>query len=124
MSNATNVASTCESLFNDVEDLGSGVAAIGQLLRFGQHEAYPDVLNGIGVVLHHLGKTMSGLNEQFMTGGTYRNIRELEKKEEDARILQQHQADREKAIADLRAILSTATVSATGPAVDMQVAKG
>lgn len=108
MSNTTNVASTCESLFNDVEDLGSGVAAIGQLLRFGQHEAYPDVLNGIGVVLHHLGKTMSGLNNQFMDGGAYRNIRELEKREEDARILQQNQADKEKLVADPRAILSTA----------------
>lgn len=108
MSNQKNVASVCESLFNDVGDLGSGVAAIGQLLRFGQNEAYPDVLNGIGVVLHHLGKTMNGLNEQFMEGGAYRNIHELEKREADARILQEYQADKEKLIADLRAILSTA----------------
>jgi hypothetical protein len=108
MSNTTNVASTCESLFNDVEDLGSGVAAIGQLLRFGQHEAYPDVLNGIGVVLHHLGKTMSGLNAQFMDGGVYRNIHELEKKEAEALLAQQNQNEKEKNIEALKLLLSTA----------------
>jgi len=78
-----NSSSQCETLFNDVNDLGSGIAAIGQLLRFSQDEAYPDVLNGIGAVLHHLGKTMQGLNTQFIDG-TYQNIRAMEVKEEQA----------------------------------------
>lgn len=72
-----NAARECEDLFNDVNDLGSGVAAIGQLLRFSQEEAYPDVIDGIGAVLHHLGKTMQGLNGKFLDGA-YRNIREME----------------------------------------------
>lgn len=88
-----NSSSQCETLFNDVNDLGSGVAAIGQLLRFSQDEAYPDVLNGIGAVLHHLGKTMQGLNTQFVNG-TYQNIRAMEVKEEQAAAQEKAAAER------------------------------
>lgn len=76
-----NIARQCETLFNDVNDLGAGVAAIGELLRFSQDEAYPSVLNGVGIVLHHLGKTMVGLNTQFLAEA-YQGIRDLEVKEE------------------------------------------
>jgi hypothetical protein len=76
-----NIARQCETLFNDVNDLGAGVAAIGELLRFSQDEAYPSVLNGVGIVLHHLGKTMAGLNTQFLAE-SYQGIRDLEVKEE------------------------------------------
>lgn len=83
-----NASGQCETLFNDVNDLGAGVAAIGELLRFSQDEAYPSVLNGVGIVLHHLGKTMSGLNQQFLEG-TYQGIRALEVKEEQDQIIKQ-----------------------------------
>lgn len=76
-----NASSQCESLFNDVNDLGSGVAAIGHLLRSSQEETYPFVLDGIGSVLYYLGKTMQGLNTQFVDSA-YKNIRTMEIREE------------------------------------------
>lgn len=94
-------ASQCEILFNDVRDLGSGVAAIGQLLRFSQEEAYPDVLDGIGAALHHLGRSMCEINAKFLDG-TYQHIRALEEGTEQG-------ATADEARIELRKLLDAAT---------------
>jgi len=72
-----DAATQCETLFNQVDDLGAGVAAIGDLLQFGKDEAYPDTLNGVGIVLRQLGANMRGLNAEFLDK-PYKGIRALE----------------------------------------------
>ncbi|MBI3284036.1 MAG: hypothetical protein HYZ65_04175 [Burkholderiales bacterium] len=78
-----NAAGQCETLFSQVDDLGAGIAAIGDLLQFGKDDAYPETLNGVGIVLRQLGASMRNLNGQFL-GGAYQGIRELERKDEQA----------------------------------------
>lgn len=103
-----NTSSQCESLFNDVNDLGSGVAAIGHLLRSSQEETYPFVLDGIGAVLHHLGKTMQGLNAQFVDVA-YKNIRTMEINEEAEAARVKAAAERTRMLAELAKLFEGAT---------------
>ncbi|MFZ6765571.1 hypothetical protein ACO0LM_00695 [Undibacterium sp. Di26W] len=97
-------ASQCEMLFNDVRDLGSGVAAIGQLLRFSHEEAYPDVLDGIGAALHHLGRSMCEINAKFLDG-TYQHIRAMEEGREQGAMAHSTPPNDEATIAELRHLL-------------------
>ncbi|MFZ6722898.1 hypothetical protein [Undibacterium sp. Ji49W] len=97
-------ASQCEILFNDVHDLGSGIAAIGQLLRFSHEETYPDVLDGIGAALHHLGRSMCELNAKFLDGA-YQSIRDLEDGHEQGAMPRSSLPGDEAAIAELRHLL-------------------
>lgn len=78
-----NAAAHCEALFTQIDDLGAGVAAIGDLLQFGKNEAFPDTLNGVGIVLRQLGANMRGLNTQFLDQ-PYRGIVALEIEHEQA----------------------------------------
>jgi hypothetical protein len=86
-----NPAAHCETLFNQVDDLGAGIAAIGDLLQFSKDEAFPDTLNGVGIVLRQLGANMRGLNTQFLDE-PYRGIRALEIKAGPAPALVETQA--------------------------------
>lgn len=102
-------ASQCEILFNDVRDLGSGVAAIGQLLRFSHDEAYPDVLDGIGAALYHLGRSMCELNTKFLDG-TYQHIRAMEDQAEQGATALSTSLKDEEAMTELKKLLGVATV--------------
>lgn len=75
-----NAATECEALFNKVGDLGCGVAALGDLLKFGKDDAFPETLNGVGIVLRHLGETMRDLNAKFHAA-PYNSIVALVEKE-------------------------------------------
>jgi len=86
-------AAHCERLFNQVDDLGAGVAAIGDLLQFGKDDAYPDTLNGVGIVLRQLGANMRGLNTQFLDE-PYRGISALEVEREQAAVIGAQQSGR------------------------------
>jgi hypothetical protein len=78
-----DAATQCETLFNQVDDLGAGVVAIGDLLQFGKDEAYSDTLNGVGIVLRQLGANMRGLNAEFLDK-PYKGIRALETEKEQS----------------------------------------
>lgn len=102
-----NAAGQCETLFNRVDDLGAGIAALGDLLQFGQKEAYPDTLNGLGIVLRHLGASMRGLNTEFL-GAPYDGIRAMEIKEAQAAARKESQAREAELIATVKEILKDA----------------
>lgn len=53
-----------EVLFRKVGDLGVGIVALGELLKYGKDEAIPDTLNGVGIVLRHLGESIRELTAQ------------------------------------------------------------
>lgn len=75
-----SAADQCEILFNQVDDLGAGIAALGDLLQVGKDGALPSTINGIGIVLLQLGGIMRGLNSQFISE-SYRGIVDMEQKE-------------------------------------------
>lgn len=102
-----SAAGQCETLFNQVDDLGAGVAALGDLLQFGKDGACPDTLNGIGIVLRHLAASMRGLNTEFMDA-PYRGIRALEIKEQQAAALVESQAREARLMVQAQELLKNA----------------
>lgn len=72
-----------ESLFNNVDDIGAGVAAIGGLMLRAGDEVPNDTTYGIGILLRKLGEEMRALNNQFLEN-PYQDIRRLEVFEEKA----------------------------------------
>jgi hypothetical protein len=69
----------CETLFYEVERLGEGIRAIGDLLQLGKDDVYPGTLDGLAIVLQQLGKDMRNLNVQFLSG-PFKDIMALETK--------------------------------------------
>lgn len=78
-----NTADQCENLFSNVDDLGAGIAAIGDLMQHVGKAAEHDTSYGIGLILRRFGLEMRGMNNQFVEK-TYKNIRGLEIKEAQA----------------------------------------
>lgn len=88
-----SAANQCESLFNNVDDLGAGIAAIGDLMQHVGEDAADGTAYGIGFILRRFGLEMRGLNNQFLDK-TYKDIREMEIKEAQAAELARQEAER------------------------------
>lgn len=95
-----NAASQCEDLFNNVDDLGAGIAAIGDLLQHVGKDAAHDTAYGIGLILRRFGLEMRGMNHQFVEN-TYKDIRGMEIKEAQATELAKQQTERAATIAGI-----------------------
>lgn len=108
-----NPAYATESLFNNVDDIGAGVAAIGGLMLSAGDEVPNDTTYGIGILLRKLGEEMRALNNQFLEQ-PYKDIRRLEVQQEQAaksvlvRLSPEAEAHRQKIMGKLSAVLSEA----------------
>jgi len=59
----------CEQLFYRADELGTGIAALGDMLQWAPIDTYQDTLLGLGAVLRNLGKNISSLNTEFLADG-------------------------------------------------------
>jgi len=79
------VAYQCESLFNQVAELGAGIEALGDMLGWAPDDACQDTLAGLGSVLRHLGSDMRGIKQEFISTG-YKRLMELEPEKKNGSI--------------------------------------
>ena len=110
-----SIARQCEAFFTRAEDIGSGVAALGDMLQWAPRTDVQNTLTGLGAVLRQLGGNIQALSETYFHE-SYERIVELEDKDRQEALvntaltqLQAHAAARKSITEELKEILDEAT---------------